>query len=98
MQTQKTKKGQPVMRNYVKYALAKLEETLEKEKHQKQQKTKWSMDILDLSYTFVKCLGSNYPYKYNKTHKGMKRVQNRQFLSQKNLAMTRLLSEIDTPE
>ncbi len=28
----------------------------------------------------------------------MKRVQNRQFLSQKNLAMTRLLSEIDTPE
>lgn len=41
MQTQKTKKGQPVMRNYVKYALAKLEETLEKEKHQKQQKTKW---------------------------------------------------------
>lgn len=41
MQTQKTQKGQPVMRNYVKYALAKLEETLEKEKHQKQQKTKW---------------------------------------------------------
>jgi hypothetical protein len=28
MQTQKTKKGQPVMRNYVKYALTKLEETL----------------------------------------------------------------------
>jgi hypothetical protein len=35
MQTQKTQKGQPVMRNYVKYALAKLEETMEKEKHKK---------------------------------------------------------------
>jgi len=32
MQKQKTGKGQPVMRNYIKYALAKLEETLEKEK------------------------------------------------------------------
>ncbi len=40
MQTQKTNKGQPLMRNYVKYALAKLEETLEKEKYQKQQKSK----------------------------------------------------------
>jgi hypothetical protein len=35
MQTQKTKRGQPVMRNYVKYALAKLEETLEREKQAK---------------------------------------------------------------
>lgn len=30
MQNQKTAKGQPVMRNYIKYALATLEETLEK--------------------------------------------------------------------
>lgn len=35
MKTQKTKKGQPVMRNYVKYALAKLEETIAKEKQEK---------------------------------------------------------------
>jgi hypothetical protein len=35
MQREKTKKGQPVMRNYIKYALAKLEETLEKEKTDK---------------------------------------------------------------
>ena len=35
MQNQKTNKGQPVMRNYVKYALAKLEETLLQEKKAK---------------------------------------------------------------
>lgn len=30
MQKEKTGKGQPVMRNYIKYALAKLQETLER--------------------------------------------------------------------
>ena len=32
MQHQKTNKGQPLMRNYIKYALTKLEETMQKEK------------------------------------------------------------------
>jgi hypothetical protein len=35
MQKQKTSKGQPLMRNYIKYALTKLEETMEKEKLEK---------------------------------------------------------------
>lgn len=42
MKTQKTKKGQPIMRNYVKYALAKLEETIAKEKQQAPPKH-WSL-------------------------------------------------------
>lgn len=40
MQKERTSKGQPVMRNYIKYALTKLEETLEREKKEKQTQKK----------------------------------------------------------
>ena len=38
MNSEKTKKGQPKLKNYVTYALTKLEETLEKEKMEKKMK------------------------------------------------------------
>jgi len=37
---QKTNKGQPLMRNYIRYALTKLEETIEREKMEKRQPNK----------------------------------------------------------
>ena len=38
MKSEKTKKGQPKLKNYVTYALTKLEETFEKEKLERKMK------------------------------------------------------------